>query len=192
MTEAEFLLDLRTKVFDMGDPVEIAHKENVREMKVRIVEMDQKGLAKSNAWYPYQVLNTGKVAGPQVYEADVLEEDPETGEPVDPPVVIHAAGDPKLDENGDQIVLSPLEAELAFAEREITLPVDKGLVGATYLQGLVEAGSISNFDLIRSVPDRNFIEFMAAVPTTAGKEKWVKRKASFNPDLSVEDVEIEE
>ncbi len=127
----------------------------------------------------YRVLNPGKVAGPQVYAEDVLDEDGIT--------VLHAAGDPVLDEDGNQVVLSEAEAEQAtFVSGQPDLPVDKNALGMQFLASKVLDGTIAGFELLKSRPDLGIFSFFEAevfvpvidaetgnpVPWTVRKELW--------------------
>ena len=192
MTEAEFLADLRTKVYWMGKTADNPRSNagsaaGIEEKQVQISEVGLKGTAKQVSWLPYTVYNRGVVAGPQTYAEDVFETD-EEGVPVDPPVLLHAAGDPVLDENGDQIVIPELLAERVAPARTIDLPLAQTLFGIQFLTDGITNGDWSNFDLIRSVPEYNFIEFRASVevtPATAedpAVEQWKLFKARFNED----------
>jgi len=140
MTEQEFLADLQTKVLFMGAPMLMDNAnptDAVLNKKVPIVELGLRGTAKALRMHQYTVVNAGKVAGPQFYEADVLDE---TG------AVLHAAGDPILDANGDQVVLSALEAENAYPVSPIELPVGDALLAVQYLETQKQLGTWTAYE----------------------------------------------
>ena len=80
------------------------------EYTVGILKKTGPGFAQINN-LSFLVLNEGVVAGPQTYANDVFDDS-------EPPVLIHAAGDPVLDGEGNQIVIAPEDAEQAWIPGE--------------------------------------------------------------------------
>jgi hypothetical protein len=99
----------------------------------------------------FYVVNEGVVAGPQTYATDVLD--------VDGVTVLHSAGDPVLDENGEQIVIAEEDAEKAFWQDSLTLPKTANARGMAYLAAKVLDGTIIGFTLKESRPDLGIFSY---------------------------------
>jgi hypothetical protein len=99
----------------------------------------------------FYVVNEGVVAGPQTYATDVLD--------VDGVTVLHSAGDPVLDENGEQIVIAEEDAEKAFWQDSLALPKTANARGMAYLAAKVLDGAIIGFTLKESRPDLGIFSY---------------------------------
>jgi len=96
--------------------------------------------------FRFTVLNRGVVAGPQTYAQDVYD--------VDGTTILHNAGDPVLDEQGNPVVIAPEDAETVLVERELDKEPVLFAQVQTYLNTLVpgtyirvEAESVDEGDM---------------------------------------------
>jgi hypothetical protein len=78
---------------------------------------------------------------------------------VDGVTVLHSAGDPVLDENGEQIVIAEEDAEKAFWQDSLALPKTANARGMAYLAAKVLDGAIIGFTLKESRPDLGIFSY---------------------------------
>lgn len=174
MTEAEFLADLQTKVLYMGG-VSMLDNANpsasTLHKKVDIVELGLRGTAKPMRSYQYTVVNAGKVAGPQFYEADVRDENGN---------IVHAAGDPILDSDGNQVTLSAFEAENAYPAQPIDLPVGDALLAVQYLESLKANGTVNAYEYESGRSDLGHFFAKVWVENQDGTESEQRIRVSYD------------
>jgi hypothetical protein len=119
----------------------------------------------------FKVFNEGVVAGPQAYAQDVVDEEG---------TVIHAAGDPILDEEGEQVVIDAQNAEAAFyMDNRPTLPRDKNEAGMAYLASKVLDGTIAGFELKHRRPDLGIFSFFEVEVVTPGGQAFEVTKETW-------------
>jgi hypothetical protein len=155
MNTAELLADLQTKCVwvgtmqrQQGSPV-----GPVEEWTVPVIQIQGEGTYSKPTAFRFTVLNNGVVAGPQTYAADVLDMDGVT--------VLHAAGDPVLDENGDQVVVPPQAAETVLVNQQIKTPVTDTMMAVGYLEAQRLAGTWLRYVEDDAGPKRPDLKFFA-------------------------------
>lgn len=144
MNKSELLAQLALEVEEVSD-VRLLESQpgNIKYYVALVLKQDGFAVVKQDK-IGFFVKNEGVVAGPQTYAADVLAEDG---------ALLHSAGDPVLDDQGDQVVIAEADAEKAWAEKAIELPKDKNELGVGYLASKVQAGDIIGFKMTESRPD---------------------------------------
>ena len=157
MNKTEYLADLATKVVAFKDPINKAgpivtsppNPSQSNQAIVAAVEAGANGLGTITSWVApvitigpigvynelqvrFRVMNLGVVAGPQVYAQDVTETDEETEEVT----VVHAAGDPILDDEGNPVVYPDEYAERVLPETVIENPLGDVIDAVAYWETL--------------------------------------------------------
>lgn len=155
MNITELVADLQTKCVWVGTPSRVANSPsypNPESWTIPVIQIGAGGTYQTMDNYRFTVLNKGMVAGPQVYASDVLDEND---------VVIHAAGDPILDENGDQVVIPPQLAETCLINQQILTPVGDTMTAVAYLEAERAKGTWLRYVEDDQGPKRPDLSFFA-------------------------------